>query len=191
VHVSDRQTGNRVEIEVKIPDRTFSFGDRSVQVDVLVPREIAADVKTGDGAIRVEGVRGWMRLNTGDGGIDAVTVDGSLEAHSGDGHVNARGRFDLIGVHTGDGGIDLDVQAGSKMSGPWRVQSGDGSVHVRLPGDFAADLDMHTGDGHVSLEFPMTVQGVHSESTVRGKINGGGPVLTVRTGDGGIRLDRQ
>jgi hypothetical protein len=52
-----------------------------------------------------------------------------------------------------------------------------------------AELDAHTGDGHVSLDFPVTVSGRLSTSNIRGKLGNGGPELTLRTGDGSIRLE--
>lgn len=190
VRVIDHQTGNRVEIEVRVPRRTFSFGNRSVSVEVLVPRQTAAEVRTGDGGITVEGLHGAARLTTGDGRIVAEMHDGALEAKTGDGSVHVRGRFDVVNVHTGDGSIEVDARAGSRMAAPWRVNTGDGSVRLSLPTDLAADLDLHTGDGHVSYDFPLTVSGSASHSDVRAKLNGGGPSLVVRSGDGSISLAR-
>ena len=76
------------------------------------------------------------------------------------------------------------------MSGSWTIHTGDGSVDLTLPDGFQANLDAHTNDGRISLGFPVTVDGIISKSEVRGKINGGGGALTVRTGDGSIRLMR-
>jgi hypothetical protein len=45
-------------------------------------------------------------------------------------------------------------------------------------------LELRTGDGHIRLDLPLTVRGTENEHEVRGKLNGGGPLLTVRTGDG-------
>jgi hypothetical protein len=42
----------------------------------------------------------------------------------------------------------------------------------------------------VTVDLPVTVTGTQRESTVRGKMNGGGETLTVESGDGSIRLQR-
>jgi hypothetical protein len=76
------------------------------------------------------------------------------------------------------------------MSGSWRVNTGDGHVTLRLPENFAADLDAHTGDGKITVDFPVTMSGSFGGSDVHGKLNGGGQTLTVHTGDGPIRLQR-
>ncbi|HUJ20287.1 MAG TPA: hypothetical protein VLX58_02140, partial [Bryobacteraceae bacterium] len=62
---------------------------------------------------------------------------------------------------------------------------------VRLPQNFAADLDAHTGDGKITVDFPLTTSGSISTSELRGKINGGGQTLAIHTGDGPIRVERR
>lgn len=190
VRVTDRQFGDRVEIEVRVPQRSWNFGARSVRVELLVPREINSSIRTGDGSISAEGLKGETSLSSGDGRIDGDSLDGALEARTGDGTIRVRGRFDRLHLRTGDGGIEAEVQPGSKMAAGWRVHTGDGGMRLRLPDGFAADLYAHTGDGRVTMDLPVTVTGTQRESTVRGKMNGGGETLTVETGDGAIRLER-
>jgi DUF4097 and DUF4098 domain-containing protein YvlB len=210
VRVNVRQSGNRVDADVRVPNNNWCFfctnerhslkieihmpreadlsvesGDGPVDVDALAGR---VDIFTGDGHIKLEGAKGEIRLHTGDGHIEARNLDGHLDAKSGDGHMRIAGRFDGLTLTTGDGGIEAKVLSGSKISSPWTVRAGDGSVDLTLPDDFQADLDAHTNDGRISLGFSVTVEGAISRSEVRGKINGGGPSLTVRTGDGSIRL---
>jgi hypothetical protein len=76
------------------------------------------------------------------------------------------------------------------MSSSWSARSGDGSITVALPEGFSADLDAHTGDGHISVDLPVTVQGSVRENEIRGKLNGGGQNLEIRSGDGNISLRR-
>jgi hypothetical protein len=190
VRVTDRQIGNRVELEVRIPSGHWGPGNRSVRVEVKAPRETAAEIHTGDGRIQVEGLHGDTRLVTGDGSITAEALDGSLDARTGDGRIVVRGRFDRLNLRTDDGSVEAEVQPGSRVSAGWRIQTGDGSVRLRLAADLAADLDVHTGDGSITSELPVAVSGLRSESSLRGKLNGGGLLLTVRTGDGSIHLGR-
>jgi len=93
-------------------------------------------------------------------------------------------------LHTSDGNIDAEAEAGSKSRSGWNLQTGDGNVALRLPSDFAADLDAETGDGRVNIDFPLTTNGSVKERTVRGKINGSGALLELRTGDGNIELQQ-
>ncbi len=193
VVITEHQSGNRVELEVRIPKHNFElFGmdNRSLQVDLVVPRELASEIHTGDGHIHASGLHGKTRFSTGDGAIEADGLDGSLDAHTGDGHMRIQGRFDLLTLNTGDGGIDADLSAGSKVTSAWKLETGDGHVTLRLPSNLAADLDARTNDGHVSIDFPNQSGGSHDENSIRARLNGGGPALVIRTGDGGIRVER-
>jgi len=192
VRITEHQTGDRVELEVRVPRTSnwFHTGNRSLRVELRVPREIVASIRTGDGSITADGLAGAVRLKTGDGRIEANGMDGSLTAETGDGSIRIKGRLDVMNIRTGDGSIEADLSSGSKMASAWDVQTGDGHVTLRLPEGFAADLDVHTNDGHVDVGLPVTMQGAIRDREVRGKLNGGGPSLRVRTGDGGIRLAR-
>jgi hypothetical protein len=191
VQIRESQAGDHVDLSVRIPHRPFTYSSRgrSIHVDLQVPRQIQSDVRTGDGNIDIQGVSGETRLRTGDGRIEAASLDGSLHAESGDGHVRVRARLDLLTLHTGDGSIDADILPGSKMSSGWRVETGDGSVTLRLPPNFGADLELHTGDGGISMDLPALtgVSGRHDKD-MQARLNGGGPSLSIHTGDGSIHI---
>jgi hypothetical protein len=192
VQVTDRQTGDRLEIQVRRPNRHFCIGvcNQGVRVELTVPRQSNLDLHSGDGNIRVSDVRGDLRLDSGDGNIEARSVDGKLNADTRDGNVRTDGRYDGLDLHTGDGNVEADVRSGSQITAGWVIRTGDGRLEIRLPQEFAADLDAHTGDGHVNVDFPVTVSGSMRENSVRGKMNGGGPLLELRTGDGDIRVEK-
>ena len=210
VRVQESQTGNRIEIEVRLPSMRWSWGDshRSVRIELVVPRQTNLDLHSSDGHIHASGVsgqikiessdghleatdlKGSIRLHTSDGHIEASGLDGSLDASTQDGRVHVRGRFDDLRMQTGDGSLSAEVLPGSKMSGNWSLTTSDGSISVRLPDGFAADINAHTGDGNISSQLPLLVSGVLGRSDLRGKLGGGGPTLQIRTGDGSIRLDR-
>jgi DUF4097 and DUF4098 domain-containing protein YvlB len=211
VKITESQSGNEVTLEVHVPSFHFSFGwnNRSVRIELHVPRDADFDVETGDGSVTSQafngklristgdgsitatGLKGEVRLHSGDGHIDGDELDGALHADSGDGHIRVRGRFDKLTLESGDGSVTAEAASGSKIQDGWSLRSGDGSVTVRLPDGLNADLDAHTGDGSISLDgFSVTVSGTISRSTVRGKIGSGGPPLMVRTGDGSIHIEK-
>jgi hypothetical protein len=162
-------------------------GDGSVKANSL---NGSIDLHTSDGSINVDALKGDIRLRTGDGSIEAHNLDGKVEADSGDGHIRLAGRFEALNVKTGDGSVNAQVLPGSKMATSWSLRTGDGSVDIVLPADFQADINATTGDGHISLGIPVTVEGTFSKSELRGKMNGGGQALTIHTGDGSIRLSK-
>jgi len=190
VHVIDHQSGNLVELEVKVPTLHFNLGNRSVKIELQVPSQTKTKIHTGDGNIRADGLHGATRLDTQDGNIEGEDFDGALEASSGDGNIRVRGRFAGLNLGSGDGNIDAEVRPGSRMAGSWTVHTGDGRVTLRLPEGFAADVQAHTGDGHITMDVPLTTNGGVRENEVSGKLNGGGQTLTIHTGDGSIHVER-
>jgi DUF4097 and DUF4098 domain-containing protein YvlB len=146
------------------------------------------DLHTGDGKIDLGNFKGEMQLRSGDGSQEIDSVDGKLRATTGDGHIRANGRFDELELKTGDGHVDARATAGSALAAGWRLESGDGTVTLEVPENLAADVDLHTGDGHIDLDMPVTTEGKIREGEVHGKLNGGGNLLVIHTGDGSIRL---
>jgi Putative adhesin len=192
VEVYDHQTGDAVEIEVRLPQHfsVLSIGVRRVEIEIHMPREGKLHLNTGDGSIELKNFKGDMDLTSGDGNENILDVEGALRAHSGDGHIEVRGRFDGLDLSTSDGHIDARAQSGSTVGEGWNLKTGDGRVTLGLPPNFAADVDLHTGDGHIVLDIPVSVEGKYESSRIRGKINGGGGMVTIHTGDGSIRLEK-
>ena len=192
VRVRDFQSGNHVELEVRIPSTNWVIGvnTRSARIELKVPREATLDIHSGDGDLSVRGLKGEINLSTQDGRIEADSLDGVLRATSGDGNMRVQGRFDSLNLKTGDGRIYAQVDQGSQMASGWSVRSGDGNVELSLPEGFSADLDVHTGDGRITSDLSITTSGSEDHSTLRGKLNGGGPTLSVHTGDGSVHLKR-
>jgi len=54
VRVEVHRNANRGEIEVRVPESNLSLGTRSARLEVSVPPELSADVRTGDGSIRID-----------------------------------------------------------------------------------------------------------------------------------------
>ena len=191
VRVTESQSGNQITLEVHTPRLLGLVLHRhSVRVEVSMPRQGDLNLHTGDGDIRVVNISGDFRVDSGDGNLEIRSADGTLNAETRDGNIRTSGRFDTLTLHTGDGNIDAEAEAGSKSTSGWNLHTGDSNVALRLPSDFAADLDAETGDGRVNIDFPLTTNGSAKERTARGKINGGGALLELRTGDGNIDLEK-
>jgi hypothetical protein len=166
-----------------------------------------ADLQSGSGDMRLANLNGDIRLQTGSGNVQAHDITGAVRggAGSGDLEIEERGAGD-IDLHTGSGNVTVrgvegglradagsgDIIAEGKQTGAWEIRTGSGNVRVRLPGNSAFDADIHTSSGTVEVESPIetTVQGRVEEAhkNIRGKVRGGGPLLSVRTGSGDIHI---
>src|SRR3984885_77057 len=165
------------------------------------------DLQSGSGDMKLANLTGEIRMQTGSGNVRAHEVAGAIRggAGSGDIEVEETGLGD-IDLHTGSGNVTVrgiqggfraeagsgDITAEGTQTGGWEIRTGSGNVHVRLPANSAFDADISTSSGTVDVDSPieMTVQGRVQESrkTIRGKVRGGGPVLSVRTGSGDIQI---
>ncbi len=192
VKVVERQEGDHVNVEVRMTHKDHvSWGfNRSIRVDVSVPRETNLDLRTGDGNVGVDAVKGAAHIQTGDGNVDLNGLDGSLNAGTGDGNLKVHGRFDELTLRTGDGNMSIYVEPGSKPTSSWAMRTGDGNLDLHLPDGFSADVDAHTGDGRITSDLPISTSGQLRENELRGKLNSGGNTLELRSEDGTIRLSR-
>lgn len=192
IRIIEHQTGNIVEIEVRYPHSDIHFGwkNHRVEIDIQMPREGTLGIRTGDGRINVGGIKGDVDTWSGDGAQDIESVDGTLRAHTGDGRITVSGRFDALELNTGDGRIGATALPDSTVGKEWSLHTGDGSITLRVPTTLAANVDLHTNDGHINLDLPVEVNGRFGSNSLRGKINGGGKLLSVHTGDGSITLER-
>jgi putative adhesin len=208
LHIDSSQHGDEVELTARMPHGWhFAIGmSRRLHIEVRMPKDADLDVRTGDGSIKANNVsgtvdlrsgdgaltvgslKGAVRLHTGDGSIEGSDLDGKCDASSGDGRIRLSGRFDVLSAKSGDGSVGIEAQHGSKLDSSWSIVSGDGSIDVALPPDLPVNIEASSGDGHISTDIPITMEGVISKSRVHGKMNGGGSTLTIHTGDGSIRL---
>jgi DUF4097 and DUF4098 domain-containing protein YvlB len=194
INIYEQQNGDQVGLELRYPHHRFPLtvqvGSYKVDVDIHMPREGRIHLHTGDGDIRLANFKGTMEIESGDGHQEIESVDGILRARAGDGHIRVAGRFDGLNLDTGDGRIEAHVLPGSRMTSDWNLHTGDGNVTLQLPDNFAADVDLHTSDGHILLDVPVAVEGLLGQNKILEKINGGGNLLSVHTGDGSIRIEK-
>lgn len=182
------------------------------KVTVETPAELALEVLSSDGGVSVSGLNGDLALTTSDGSVTADHLSGRLRVKSSDGHVaitestgalEARtsdgnltvdGVFNAVVLHTSDGQLEVRLRDGTKLSEPSSIEASDGPVTLRVPQGFAADLDIHTSDGHVDCTLPLTMDHYDSKDggghNLHGKMNGGGTSLTIHTRDGNVKIEQ-
>lgn len=208
LEVNARQDGSRISVDVTRPKGwTGWFGNRAwANLRISVPRSVDLRARTGDGSIRAENFGGRVELRSGDGRIEGTALSGDLNVHtgdgsvrldrtsgtadleSGDGSITAAGTFGALRVHTGDGSVTVRAEAGTQIGSDWSITTGDGGVTLYLPEGLGAEIDAHTGDGHISTDFPIQVQGRVGGRDLRARLGPGGRQIRVRTGDGSIAL---
>lgn len=162
------------------------------------------NAKTSGGGIKVQEARGHVFAHTSGGSIAIGETAGSVDAKTSGGGITLDGVTGDTDVYTSGGSLNLknlsgNVNAGTsggsiyaeltgKIDRDCTLKTSGGSIRVFLPKNLSADLDASTSGGHVETDFPITVQGIIKKSALKGKINDGGPLITLRTSGGSIYI---
>ena len=213
-NLEQSQSGDHVQFALYEKQRIgfhMNFGNhREPHITIDTPTSLDLEARAGDGSLSVSGVQGTLQLRTSDGSLDASDVSGALhvtasdgsirihnasgtlESHSSDGSVHIDGRFSGVQIKTSDGSLDFALAEGSKLITASWIQASDGSVAIHVPRTLAADLEIHTGDGHIDCKLPLTMEGYNSSGdshhNLRGRLNGGGVPLSIHTQDGSVTI---
>jgi DUF4097 and DUF4098 domain-containing protein YvlB len=205
-NVSVRDISVNYEITVPVDTNVRSHSGSGNQTIESIHGSV--DLQTGSGDIKLSRVTGEIHLQTGSGNVRALDIAGPVRGGAGSGDLEvqeiASGDIDL---HTGSGNISVrglqgalragagsgDISAEGAQAGPWEIRTGSGNVRVRLPANAAFDADLSTSSGKLDVDAPvtMTVEGRVEDTRKRivGKVRGGGPQLTLRTGSGDIQVE--
>jgi hypothetical protein len=211
-NLNEAQTGDHVNFDLREKSHMhIVMGNRhEPRIYVETPASIDLEGRTSDGSLKVSGLNGEVHLQTSDGSVDVSDVSGAvrlkasdgsiqmhnitgtLESRSSDGRVHIDGQFTGVQVHTSDGSLELTMNDGTKLTTASRIESSDGRVTIHLPRTLAADLEVHTGDGHIQCDLPLVMDGYDSKGdsghNLRGRINGGGVPLNIHTSDGNVTI---
>jgi hypothetical protein len=197
-----------VDYEITVPEDTTIRTHSGSGDQIIEGTRGNADLQSGSGDMKLSRLTGEIRLQTGSGDVRAREISGPVRggAGSGDIEVEETGSGD-IDLHTGSGNITArgiqgafraeagsgDITAEGTQTGPWEIRTGSGNVHVRLPANAAFDANISTSSGTLDVDAPitMTVQGRVQETrkSIIGKVRGGGPLLSLRTGSGDIHIE--
>jgi DUF4097 and DUF4098 domain-containing protein YvlB len=159
---------------------------------------------TSGGNIKVAGGKGAVKVETSGGNIEIGEVEGNVSAHTSGGSIHIKTvKGDLVARTTG-GGITAEAVHGSlaastsggsisaaladQPTGDSRLETSGGNISVRLNERAAFDINAQANGGGVNTELPVTSIGEHKRSSLKGKLNGGGKSLVLKTSGGTIHL---
>ncbi len=175
-----------------------------------------AVLETGGGSIRVDKCSGPVKATTGGGSVDLGDIGGSAEIETGAGSIRLASAKGRVQAETGGGSIQLDgatsVKAETSAGGiivkllsssgarsNSSLETAAGDITVYLANDLAISIraEIEVANGH-AIHSDFTDIHVSSEGgpwgpktvTAEGQLNGGGPMLKVRTNSGNVNFRR-
>ena len=87
------------------------------------------------------------------------------------------------GPQTGAGNVISGNQTASL-----KISTVNGSIELRMPSEFNADVRFSSVNGRLNSDFPLTMSGHFGGRRVEGRIGNGGRELVVDTVNGSLRL---
>jgi hypothetical protein len=138
----------------------------------------------------------WSRQYAVKGRPDVVvkTGDGPVRIEPG-APAEVAARVTTTGWKIGPGDVVIqESQSGDRVEIEVRLPKvnmgwGNRKIEVALRVPAESNLEVHTGDGGISLAKPLAVTGEVKENRVHGQLGAGGPTLSIHTGDGRIRIE--
>jgi len=182
---------------------------------VLVSGMQEATLETGGGSIHVDKCTGKVKASTGGGSIDLGQIGGEAMMETGGGSLKINSATGWVSAETGGGGIELwgvpsaHVQTGAgpitakfiasneKKDSVLETSVGDITIYLMPNVNMTVRASIEAANGHtITSDFPQIR--VTSEGgqwgpklvSAEGSLNGGGPVLKVRTTMGNIYIRR-
>jgi hypothetical protein len=146
-----------------------------------------AVLRTSGGAIRIEDVAGEVDASTSGGSIQIRRAQGRVSAHTSGGSITVRETTGAVDASTSGGSVTASLLA--QPNEPSRLSTSGGSITVELASNVRVDVDASTSGGGVSSDFAVPLP--HDRQSLRASINGGGPLLQLRTSGGGIRIQKR
>jgi DUF4097 and DUF4098 domain-containing protein YvlB len=143
---------------------------------------------TSGGDIKVDNSAGPLNVKTSGGSIDIGHAQGDLTAHTSGGSIEIGDAGGIIDASTSGGSIKARLSR--QPRGESKLSTSGGGITVHIASNIALDIDAHTSGGDVDSDVPVMVMGKQDDSSLNGKLNGGGPKLVLRSSGGDIRLQK-
>ncbi|HVO80882.1 MAG TPA: hypothetical protein VMT28_09130 [Terriglobales bacterium] len=183
---------------------------------VVVSSLQGAVLETGGGSIQVERCDGQVKATTGGGSIDLGDIGGAAEIETGGGSIRLASAKGMVRAETGGGSIELNgvpaaraetgaggivarfvSSSGERTDSLLETSAGDITVYLAPNLNISVRASIELANGHsIRSDFPeirvTTEGGDYGPKTItaEGNLNGGGPLLKVRTTTGDIVFRR-
>jgi len=159
----------------------------SVSFDVYVPEQCDVTARTHNGPVTVTSLTGDVDLQTHNGEIKVDTNGGRLAAQTHNGSITASYGGNDLSLQTHNGRIEADLSRCSAVDG--KLITHNGGVTVTVGESASAVIDASTHNGGITCRVPM-VEGTIENRKLHGRIGEGEGSLSIRTHNGGVRIER-
>ncbi len=172
---------------------------------VTAPANTTIDLATSNGRVEVHNVQGSGPVHTSNGRIILENVKGEHEVHTSNGRIIIDGMEGDADAKTSNGSIEIKHMRGAVSAASSngsisfegempegsanKFETSNGSVKVRLLGEFGARLTAKTSNGRVKANLPNYTAHTQGRGHIEGIIGDGSGELDIRTTNGSINVE--
>ena len=187
------ESGIRIEGRFKRGREYWQEGLKwfNVEFHVTVPRQYNVTLKTASGGdIHVGDLIGAVRAEALDGNLHLGEIQGEVSGETGvSGNITLKGCQSSVTLTAAMG--DIRAEMTTQPQHPWTLHASlGGAIDVTLGPHIAVDIDAQT-QGKISSDFSIQFPGDIKDNRLKETLNGGGPLLTLRSSAGEIHLKRK
>ncbi len=159
-------------------------GNGDVSINGAGSEVVAA---TGNGRVLVSGTTGRVTASTGNGRVTVEGARGPVEASTGNGDVSVTTSNGPVTASSGNGDISVAMERIDRAA-PMSFSTGSGRIVLSVPASFGAEIEASSGNGDVTTDLPIRLQGRIERNRLRGQLGEGGERLSLSTGNGDIEI---
>lgn len=201
--------GGGARYTIQVPRRvlldTITTTNGSIKVEDV---DGNARLKSSNGTIRTQKVRGEVDANTTNGAVEAMDLDGNANLHTTNGGIKVEAMHGSLNaitsngsinailekpatnwpvkLHSSNGHIDLTIKNANIPD--VRVDTSNSSITLHLPANVNARVHAVTSHSPVSSDFNLTQGGSKSNTELEGTIGSGGPSVDLTSSNGSIKI---
>ena len=179
ISVLESKQGDSAHIHIRGRNSWLFRNHGTPRIIVSVPAAIGLDIEMGSGDMRLEGVRGDLRVQSGSGDIEIRDAGGAITVETGSGDLTVARTTGEFTLESGSGDVDLE-----RCSGRFSIDLASGRIEgdeIELRGDSL----FSTASGDIELRLRNGLDDLRYEiSTASGDIRWG-EIRSERTLSGG------
>lgn len=198
-----RMDGNTLICEAEQKDKSGNWNWKnglSISFKVYVPTNVATNLNTSGGGIKMANLNGDLKFRTSGGGLDLENLRGEVIGSTSGGGIKMVNCDDMVKVRTSGGGIDARDCDGeielTTSGGGIKLTNLNGNVEANTSGggisveDFSGDLNTSTSGGSIRMNgMNGNVKASTSGGGISASFERPGKYISLSTSAGNISID--
>jgi DUF4097 and DUF4098 domain-containing protein YvlB len=143
-------------------------GNSGAAVVIAAPKAARLQLRSRNGHIVCEGMRGGIDATTSNGRCEFVDSQGEIDVVTGNGAIEIEATDARVDAHTSNGRIAFRGSLSADME--HRFETSNGQIELALPAESRFHFEGSTSNGRIHCEFPITSEGRESRRRLIGAV---------------------